>query len=119
MGRHMALMATTRRFSFRGTHSINDGVYRERRHGHQFFLEISFHGCSLIEVEHEITARILKPLDGHDLNQVVEPATGEMVVEWIQSQIDGSNLRGKILGVILQETAKNRFVSAHTDVRLV
>lgn len=115
----MALIATTRRFSFRGVHSLNTGTHREKLHGHQYFLEVSFHGCAAKDMEAEVEARILRPLDAHDITRLVAPATGEVLVEWIDEQLRASGLGPNLVGVALQETKKNRFVSSRSDVRLV
>jgi 6-pyruvoyl-tetrahydropterin synthase len=119
MGGRMALVATSRRFVFRGVHSLTSGVHREKCHGHSYALEVSFHKCSVSDVDREVKTLITDVLDGHDLTSIVEPATGEVIVEWIHQRLEESPLRGKILGVALQETRKNRFVSARTDARLI
>ena len=115
----MALVASTRRFSFRGVHSLNNGVHREKCHGHHYFLEVSFHKCTLAQIETEVREKVTSVLDARELNQVIEPATGEVIVEWIHQRLNSGALAGKILGVALQETRKNRFVSARSDARLI
>lgn len=115
----MALIATTRRYSFRGVHSLNTGVHREKTHGHQYFLEVSFHKCDVEDVNREVMKQVLEKLDMRDLTHVLEPATGEVLVEWIHDQLDVALPGGKILGVALQETRKNRFVSGRSNARLI
>ncbi len=115
----MALSATTKRYSFRGVHSLTSGFYLEKYHGHQYFVEVSFEKCLLADVDRVVTEKILNVLDGHDLTKNISPATGEVIVEWIHSQLDGTPLRAKILGVALQETRKNRFVSARSIGHLI
>ncbi|MGZ3723609.1 MAG: 6-carboxytetrahydropterin synthase [Bdellovibrionales bacterium] len=115
----MALSATTKRYSFRGVHSLTSGVHREKYHGHQYFLEVSFEKCLLADIDHVVKEKILTVLDGHDLTKKINPATGEVIVEWIQAQLDATPLRAKILGVALQETRKNRFVSARSVAQLI
>jgi 6-pyruvoyl-tetrahydropterin synthase len=115
----MALIATTRRFSFRGVHSLLSGTHKEKVHGHEYFLEISFHSCPRRHIEREVQTRILSQLDGRDLTSSVTPATGEVLVEWIDRQLRESPVGPCVVGVALQETRKNRFVSALSDVRVV
>jgi 6-pyruvoyl-tetrahydropterin synthase len=115
----MALMATTRRYSFRAVHSLDSGIHREKFHGHQYFVEISFERCLPADVDRVVEKKILRVLEGHDLARLISPATGEMTVEWIQRELDASPLGAKILGVALQETRKNRFVSARTVPQLI
>jgi len=114
----MALMATTRRYSFRAVHSLQVGEHSEKIHGHQYHLEVSFYSCATADIDREVETRILNPLHGHDLTHLVAPATGEMLVNWIHDRLAESELNRHILGVTLQETRKNRFVSARSDVRM-
>ena len=62
---------------------------------------------------------IIAKLDGHDLTHVVSKATGEVIVDWIHDQLESTGLKGKIFSVALQETRKNRFVSARSDQRAI
>lgn len=115
----MALSAVTKRYSFRAVHSLSSGVHQEKCHGHQYFVEVSFEKCLVADVDGVVQEKILNALDGHDLTGHMNPATGEVIVEWIQAQLDATPLRSKILGVALQETRKNRFVSARTVAQLI
>lgn len=117
----MALVATTRRFSFRSVHSLNNGVHREKIHGHQYSLEVTFYGSgALDEVTAKVNELILARLDGHDLSQLMSASTGESLVEWIHERlVTEGGLKGKILGVALQETKKNRFLSGRSNVRMM
>jgi 6-pyruvoyl-tetrahydropterin synthase len=115
----MALSAVTKRYSFRAVHSLTEGEHREKFHGHQYFLEVSFQRASLSEVDSTVQEKILEVLDGHDLTSRIAPATGEVIVEWIHRELENSPLRGKLLGVTLQETRKNRFVSAKSIAHLI
>jgi hypothetical protein len=115
----MALIATTRRYSFRAVHSLNSGEHKERFHGHEYFLEVSFQGCAPTPIDEWTQQNILSACSGHDLTSIVAPATGEVLVEWIQSQFDKSPLAAHILAIALQETRKNRFVSARSNARFV
>ena len=60
----MALSAITRRYSFRGVHSLDSGVHREKYHGHQYYVEVSFEKCLVCEVDKIVTEKILSVLDG-------------------------------------------------------
>ena len=115
----MALVATTRRFSFRSVHSLNIGAHREKFHGHQYFLEVSTYACPHEEVAAVVLSKILPRLDGHDLTPLMPVATGEAIVEWIHSALIDEGLGTKVLGVALQETRKNRFVSSRSNVHLI
>ena len=115
----MALIATTRRFSFRSVHSLNNGVHREKIHGHQYFLEVSSYACLHEEVAAVVESKILPQLDGHDLTPLLPSATGEIIVEWIHARLLEEGLGTKVLGVALQETRKNRFVSSRSNVHLI
>ena len=110
-------LTTTRRYSFQSVHALHVGVHRERRHGHQYFLEVSFSGCEVSQVDSEIGG-ILSRLHGFELTGELEPATGEHLVEWIHSRLSpglGSHLKA----VALQETRKNRFISSASEARFV
>ncbi len=115
----MALTARTRRFSFRSVHCLLTGLRKERRHGHQYCLEVTTSGDSW-SVDGLVKEKIIKALDGRDLTGFIEPATGEVLVEWIHAQLDAVPLpEAEIVAVALQETRKNRFVSARSDERYV
>lgn len=119
MGRYMALICTTQRFTFRGVHQLTMGPHRESRHGHQYFLEISSLPEDVSAVRSVIKNELLPLLDGKDLLNIVASPTGEELVEWIHNQIKELGLGGNVLGVGLQETAKNRFVSSKTADHLL
>ena len=112
-------MATTRRFSFRAVHSLQVGLHREKMHGHEYFLEVSFHSCEREAIERVVRERVLSRLHGHDLTKIIQPATGEVLVEWIHDQLAESDFAARMIGVVIQETRKNRFVSGRSDVRMV
>jgi hypothetical protein len=104
---------------FRTVHALVSGVHREEYHGHNCALEITFHKCEVAEVDREVQREVLSRLDAHDLGQVIQPPTGEVLVEWIHQQLEQSALKNKIIAVAVQETRKNRFVSARSDPRLI
>ena len=114
----MALTATTRRFSFRSVHSLNTGAHQEKVHGHQYFLEVSFKDIAHADLAAKVEQTVLSRLHGHDLTEFAGPATGEILVEWIHERLS-EVLPTQILAVALQETRKNRFVSARSDRRWI
>jgi 6-pyruvoyl-tetrahydropterin synthase len=114
----MALTAVTKRYSFRGVHSLESGVHREKYHGHFYAFEVSFQNARLGEIDRVVSETVLSVLDGHDLTKIAAPATGEVLVEWIHNAL-APRLKEKLLGVALQETRKNRFVSAGSVVQLI
>ena len=111
-------MATTKRYSFRGVHSLDAGLHREKYHGHFYAFEVSFQNAKLSEIDQAVSETVLDVLDGHDLTKIASPATGEVLVEWIHGAL-APRLKSKLLGVALQETRKNRFVSAGSVVQLI
>jgi 6-pyruvoyl-tetrahydropterin synthase len=115
----MALSAITRRYSFRAVHSLSSGAHPEKSHGHEYIFEVSFEKALVADIDRTVEDKIVRVLHGSDLTRTIFPATGEMIVEWIQTQLDTTPLRAKILGVALQETRKNRFVSARSVPQLV
>lgn len=115
----MALMATTRRYMFRSVHFLDAGDHREKIHGHQFSLEVSFEHAEIAEVDRVVNEKVVAALDAHDITRVLSPATGENIVEWIHAQLSDSPLAKNILGVAIQETRKNRFVSARSVVQII
>ncbi len=110
----MALIATTTRFSFRGTHSLITGARKEKRHGHQYYLEVTTAPRDQALAQNEVEVKILPELDRHDLTKLVTHSTGEWLVEWIYDRLQTTPLQGKILALALQETRKNRFVSGRS-----
>jgi 6-pyruvoyl-tetrahydropterin synthase len=115
----MALICSTRRFSFRAVHHLNVGVHREATHGHQYFVELSASPETLPAVSELFTSQILPRLEGHDICQVISPATGEAIVEWIDNEFKVLGAASSILGIALQETRKNRFISRRTAEQLL
>lgn len=115
----MALVATTQRFSFRAVHSLHTGSRLEPRHGHQFFVEISYPSAAGAEVESVFKKQLGTRLDGQDLRLLVPVVSGEMLVEWIHEQLIQALSPEKILAVAIQETRKNRFLSARSDARWI
>lgn len=115
----MALICSTRRFSFRAVHHLNVGAHIEAVHGHQYFVELSSTPEALAQVCDLFESKILPRLEGHDICQVVSPATGELIVEWIDNEFKKLGVSSSILGIAIQETRKNRFVSRRTVEQLL
>ena len=109
-------LVTTRRYSFQSVHALHLGLHKERRHGHQYFLEVSFSNCPTEPVDTQV-GRVLARLHGHELKGELEPATCEHLVEWIHARL--LELRLSLRAVALQETRKNRFVSSASEARFV
>lgn len=112
-------MATTRRYSFRSIHHLDVGARTEKVHGHQYFLEVSFERAEVSVVDRIVEEKILSRLDGHDASAVISPSTGENIVEWIHSELATTPLARNLIGVALQETRKNRFVSARSVPQII
>lgn len=110
----------TRRYHFQSVHSLNTGVHREIEHGHSFAVEVSFYGVAASAVDAVMEGEVLAHVHARNLNSVLEPATGEVLVDWIHERLLASNkVSAHILAVCLQETRKNRFVSARSGVEFV
>src|SRR4051794_39996914 len=114
MGRRMARLTWTRRYSFRSVHALLVGHHRERKHGHQYFVEIGFSSRPGPPQETSV-AKLLALLDRHTLP--ADYATGETLVEWWHRQLRLLELG--VIGVALQETRKNRFTSSATPLEWV
>lgn len=113
------MTARTRRYVFRSVHALLTGPQKERRHGHQYALEVTTTGDAWA-VDGLVKEKILKVLDGRDLTGFIEPATGEVLVDWIHRELEKVGMKNaEIVAVALQETRKNRFVSAKSDGRYV
>jgi hypothetical protein len=66
-----------------------------------------------------VADKILPRLDGQDIGQVISPATGECIVEWIHNEFKELGVSSEVLGLALQETRKNRFLSRATIENLL
>jgi len=115
----MAVSTTTRRYSFKSVHALHVGLHRERKHGHEYDLEVTFAGADTRAVDEQVEALILARVHGHELTGELEPATGEVLVDWIHAELLRSPLSVCVLAVALQETRKNRFVSSKSEARFV
>jgi hypothetical protein len=111
----------TRRYHFQSVHSLTTGLHREIEHGHGFGLEVSFlGGVEPARVDAIVREKILSVLHARNLNSVLSPATGEVLVEWAHARLlDSPELSPFLRAVCLQETRKNRFVSSRSEVDFV
>jgi 6-pyruvoyl-tetrahydropterin synthase len=107
----------TRRYSFQSVHSLNSTVLRERVHGHQYLLEVTFAG-DVDEADQIVRGEVLSLLHGRELS-FLEPATGEHIVDWIHAQLLKTRMSPRLKAVALQETRKNSFISARSELRYV
>lgn len=108
----------TRRYSFRSVHALDSTVLRERTHGHQYFLEVTCAGGSVDEIDSVVEGEILRKLHGREL-AALTPSTGEHIVDWIHERLALTALAPRLRAVALQETRKNRFISAMSEARYV
>lgn len=109
----MGELIWTRRYPFASVHRLAD----ERRHGHQYYLEVSVSGRDLNSVDRAVAQEVLERFDGREIS--VEPqATGEVLVETIHARL-ADVLGARLRAVALQETRKNRFVSSRSEARYV
>ncbi len=115
MGRRVALVALTQQFRFRAVHSLHIGEHKESLHGHDYYLEVTARPELREQIYRAVADVLLPQLDRTDLAKRFSASTGEVLVEWIHSQFDELGLGSSVLGVALQETRKNRFVSARTN----
>ena len=110
MGRRMGRLTWTRRYSFQSVHSLNSGMLKERRHGHQYYLEVTFDGREIDAIDSYVAENILSKLHAREVKEI-SPSTGECIVDWIHARLREGPVGGRIRAVALQETRKNRFVS--------
>lgn len=113
----MGQVVLHRRYPFQAVHSLEHHL--ERRHGHQYYLEIGFlpdAGWKL--ADQCVQSTVIDRLHAREID-VVDHATGEKIVNWIHSQLQQTQLGPFIVSVALQETRKNRFISAQTDLKYV
>ena len=115
----MARVTSTRRYQFQSVHSLHVGALSEHLHGHDFQLEVTVRGGEIQAVDEWVEHEILAAVHGRELNSLLDPATGEALVEWIDQRLRQSPWAEKLIGVALQETRKNRFVSARSEVEIV
>ena len=113
------LTTVTRRFYFQAVHSLTKGSHCENTHGHGYFLEITARDIAPIELDKAYRDRIEPHVHARRLLKELEPSTGEHLVDWIHDRLNETHLKKNILAVALQETYKNRFVSAQTERRFV
>lgn len=114
----MARLTWTRRYPFQSVHALTTGPLREQRHGHQYFLEVTFEGRDVDSVDGYVAQNILSKLHAHEVRGI-SPSTGENIVDWIHSQLNESPFAERVRAVALQETRKNRFISRWSGAEYV
>ena len=107
----------TRRYAFQSVHSLSSGARQERLHGHAYFVELSFTGRE-IDGADAAMAPVLRELHGREL-RFLRHSTGECLVDWIHERLLSTPFAPRLRAVALQETRKNRFVSARSERRYV
>ena len=107
------MMIRTERFRVRGVHFLFDPYFMEPRHGHEYFLEVSVKSeCPRENVQNVVEREIVKKWDAKDWNTMgLAQATGELLVERFDEVLRGSEIGKDLVGLVLRETRKNRFVS--------
>lgn len=113
----MGELIWTRRYPFQSVHALHAGAVVERAHGHQYFLEVSFSERD-VDGADLVVEKLISQLHATEITEV-NPSTGEMIVEWIDSQLRSGPLAPRLRAVALQETRKNRFVSSRTEAKYV
>ena len=112
----MAELIWTRRYPFQAVHVLSEAL--EKRHGHQYFLEVSFRTRAIDQVDEEVKRQILQAFHGHEFPATPQ-ATGENLVECIHEALAQTAIGPLICAVALQETRKNRFLSSKSEARFV
>ena len=112
------MMVRTRRFRLRGVHFLYDPKYNEPKHGHEYELHISVKAETPTALLEEIVKNeILKKWDKADfMKNGLAQASGELLVEEFDRALRTSELKHSLVGVVLKETRKNRFISANSDL---
>lgn len=117
LSRPGSLTTTTRRYSFQAVHQLP--ALGEGKHGHSFQLEVCFAGTTIELADKVFKERIESKVHGRDLSELLSVATGEALVQWIHKELLLSPLGPFVLGVALQETPKNRYISSMTGAKFV
>ncbi len=112
----MAELIWTRRYAFQSVHALKQA--REKRHGHEYFLEVSFRGREIDDVDQVIRSVVLDKMHARELKQFAH-ASGEFLVDGIHEMLMETPLKNRVCAVALQETRKNRFVSRYSEARFV
>lgn len=108
----------THRFTVRLQHSLPAEPYPEIRHGHSCDIEVSLDRPFSANDVDVIWEKVVQPLDGNVLNKILHQATGERLVDWIFGELEASGLGTTLQAVAIQETPKNRFISAREPLFL-
>lgn len=118
MGGRLGEVIWTRRYSFQSVHALHAGALVESAHGHQYFLEVSFEGRDIDAVDAVVEPLVADHLHAREISEI-KPSTGEAIVEWVDRRLRESSIAPRLRSVALQETRKNRFVSADTESKYV
>ncbi len=114
----MAVTTThTRRYVFQAVHRLN--ALNEGKHGHHFYVEISFSGGDRNLADLCFNDYVAAKLHGREISPHIAPPTGENIVEWIHGELLKSPLGPHLRAVRLQETDKNLYISAKSEARFV
>ncbi len=112
----MAVITFTSRYVFQSVHRLP--AVNENKHGHHFYLELSYRGADKAVADQSYREFVEPHFHGREV-RVVEPPTGEKMVEWIHAQLLKSPLAPFLVAVALQETEKNRYISSRSEVAFV
>ena len=108
----------TKRFRLRGVHSLFDRNHQEPRHGHEYWLEVSWKSPSMAvnELSTLVNTLIVDPWDARNwANKNLLQASGELLVEEFDRLLRESEAGSFLMGVQLQETSKNKFISSNSN----
>lgn len=114
----MKTVTYTHRFTVRVQHKLTQEPYPEIHHGHACDVEITLNRPFSREDVSLIWDKVIRPLDGNVLNEILNQATGERLVDWIFRELEMSILAKALQAVALQETPKNRFISGQGPLLL-
>ncbi len=117
----MAVMHSTVCLEFRACHQLTAGSHIEAVHGHHYRIEVTTQsGLNDPEFIYQWTREnVVAVLDRRNLAHQFKTSTGECLVEWIDTKLRQSPFGESVVGVFLQETLKNRFVSSRTESYLL
>ena len=102
------------RFHFQSVHTVPGEVDTQGRplvHGHNYAVTIVVEGKNLApaELRSEFSKQVLPHLDKRNLDQWVQPATGERICEGIFDGLKNTKVGPFLSEIQLEETAKNTF----------
>ena len=94
----MAELVWTRRYSFQSVHSLK--VVKEKRHGHQYFLEVSFKGGAIDAADEIVKAEVIENMTGREITGF-QHASGEYLVDGLQEILKKEEPGPRCCGVAL------------------